>query len=216
MGQKVNPKGFRVGVFEDWDAHWFAKKDYGADVIEDIKLRRFLKEKLNVNDISRIVIDKAVNIVRVVIDSVRPGMIIGKKGMGIEQIKNDLHKLLGKNVEISVQEVKQPELNARLIAQNIAEQLEKRVSYKRLMKRASFSTMKAGARGIRIVISGRVGGAEIARTEKLMAGSIPLHTLRAHVDYALAEAKTIYGIIGVKVWVCKGEYPVEKMFGSRG
>lgn len=216
MGQKVNPRGFRVGVSEDWDAHWFAKKNYGSEILEDFKIRKFLEEKLNVNDISRIIIDKAVNNVRVTINSVRPGMIIGKKGAGIEQIKNDLHKVLGKNVEISVQEVKQPELNARLIAQSIAEQLEKRVSYKRLMKRACFSTMKAGARGIRVVISGRVGGAEIARTEKLMLGSIPLHTLRSNVDYALAKAKTIYGIIGVKVWICKGEYPVEKVSTARG
>lgn len=206
MGQKVNPVGFRLGVYEDWHAHWFAKKSYGSDVLEDFQIRRFLKSRMNDNDVSKVVIDKAVDNVRIVISASRPGMIIGKKGQGIEQLKYDLAKLLRKNIEISVQEVKSPEMSAQLVAKSIAEQIEKRVNYKRLMKKAGFSALKSGAKGIKISVSGRLGGAEIARTEWLRLGSIPLHTLRVNVDYALAEALTTYGIIGVKVWICKGEY----------
>lgn len=207
MGQKVHPIGFRLGLFEDWQAHWFAKKGYGAEVMEDFQIRKFLKDRLNISDVARIVIDKAVDNVRITIHAVRPGMIIGKKGQGIEQLKLDLYKLLKKNVEISVQEIKTPEINARLVAESIADQLTKRVSYKRLTKKAGFAAMKSGAKGIKICISGRIGGAEIARIEWLRLGSVPLHTLRANIDYALAEALTTYGLIGIKVWICKGEYP---------
>ena len=206
MGQKVHPVGFRLGLYEDWQAHWFSKKGYGVDLMEDFQIREFLKTRLNMIDIARIVIDKAVDNVRITIHSVRPGMIIGKRGMGIEQIKHDLYKRLNKNIEISVQEVKIPEINAMIVAKSIAEQLEKRVSYKRLMKKAGFSAMKSGAKGIKICVSGRIGGAEIARIEWLRLGSVPLHTLRSNVDFALAEALTTYGLIGVKVWICKGEY----------
>jgi small subunit ribosomal protein S3 len=206
VGQKVHPVGFRLGLFEDWQAHWFSKKSYGVDLLEDFQIRKFLKERLNSSDIARLVIDKAVDNVRITIFSSRPGMIIGKKGQGIEQIKQDLYKILKKNIEISVQEVKNPEVNAALVAKSIAEQLEKRVSYKRLMKKAGFAALKSGAKGVKICVSGRIGGAEIARTEWLRLGSTPLHTLRANIDYALAEALTTYGLIGVKVWICKGEY----------
>lgn len=206
MGQKVHPLGFRLGIYEDWKARWFAKKSYGAFLNEDFQIRAYLKSRLNVIDVADVVIEKAVNNVRVVVYASKPGMIIGKKGQGIEHLKLDLGKKLKKNVEISVQGVKVPEINARLVAQSIAEQLEKRVSYKRLMKRSGFSALKSGAKGIKICCSGRLGGAEIARVEWLRLGSIPLHTLRANIDYALAEAQTTYGKIGVKVWISKGEY----------
>ncbi len=206
MGQKVHPVGFRLGLYEDWQAHWFARKSYGVDLLEDFQIRKFLKDRLNVSDIARIVIDKAVDSVRVVIHAVRPGTIIGKKGQGIEQMRIELGKMLKKTVEISVQEVKSPETNARLVAESIADQLEKRVSFKRLMKKAGQAAMKSGAKGIKICVSGRIGGAEIARIEWLRLGSVPLHTLRANIDYALAEALTTYGLIGIKVWICKGEY----------
>ena len=206
MGQKVHPIGFRLGLHEDWHAHWFAKKSYGTELIEDFRIRKFLRDRLNVSDLARIVVDKAVDNVRITIHAVRPGTIIGKKGMGIETIKQDLYKILKKNVEISVTEVRVPELNARLVAESIADQLEKRVSYKRLMKKAGFAALKSGAKGIKICVSGRIGGAEIARIEWLRLGSVPLHTLRSNIDFALAEALTTYGLIGIKVWICKGEY----------
>ncbi|MFH1831346.1 MAG: 30S ribosomal protein S3 [bacterium] len=208
MGQKVHPFGFRLGVYENWKSRWFAKgaSAYGHGVLEDIKIRQFLLKRLNRIDIADIVIEKAVDDVRIAIFSSRPGVIIGKKGQGIEHVKVELSKMIKKNVDISVKEVRVPELSARLVAQSIAEQLERRGSYKRLMKRAGYSTMKSGAKGIKICCAGRLAGAEIARTEWLRLGSIPLHTLRAHIDFALAEAVTTYGTIGVKVWICKGEY----------
>lgn len=206
MGQKVHPVGFRLGIYEDWKAHWFAKKGYGAEVLEDFQIRKFLNERLNISDVARIVIDKAVENVRIIIHTSRPGVVIGKKGQGIEQIKYDLHKLTKKNIDISVQEIKNPEVSAPLVAKGIADQLEKRVSYKRLMKKAGFAALKGGAKGIKICVAGRIGGAEIARVEWLRLGSTPLHTLRAHIDYSAAEALTTYGLIGVKVWICKGEY----------
>jgi len=206
VGQKVHPIGFRLGLFEDWQAHWFAKKSYGTEVIEDFQIRAFLKGRLNMSDVARIVIDKAVDNIRITVHTSRPGMIIGKKGQGIEQIKADLYKRFKKNVEVSVQEVRTPDTNAHLVARSITDQLEKRVSYKRLMRKAGYAAMKSGAKGIKICVSGRIGGAEIARVEWLRLGSIPLHTLRANIDYALTEALTTYGLIGVKVWICKGEY----------
>lgn len=206
MGQKVHPVGFRVGVFEDWHAHWFAKKGYGLDALEDLKIRKYLKSKLNDIEVGKIIIDKAVDNVKINILSSRPGVIIGKKGVGIERIKQDLHDLLKKNIELSVQEVRSRELSASLVAKSIAEQLEKRANYKRLLKKAGFAAMKNGAKGIKICVAGRLGGAEIARTEWLRLGSVPLHTLRSNVDFYIAEAITTYGIIGVKVWICKGEY----------
>ena len=206
MGQKVHPFGFRLGIYEDWNAHWFSKKAYGADLMEDFFIRNYLTSKLSRLDLSKVVIEKAVDNVRVIIYASRPGLVIGKKGQGIDQIKYDLNKKLKKNIDISVQEERSPEVNAKLVAEGIAEQLEKRVSFKRLMKKAAFAALKSGAKGIKICCSGRLGGAEIARSEWIRLGSTPLHTLRANVQYALAEAHTIYGIIGVKVWICKGEY----------
>lgn len=206
MGQKVHPFGFRLGVYEDWKARWFAKKSYGQELMEDVQIRKYLDKKFSSTDVSKIVIEKAVDSIRIVVHASRPGIIIGKKGQGIELVKSDLFKKFKKNVDISVQEVKTPELVAKLVAESIAEQLVKRASYKRLMKKAGFSAIKGGAKGIKICCSGRLGGAEIARTEWLRLGSVPLHTLRSNIDYALAEAHTIYGIIGVKVWICRGEY----------
>ena len=206
MGQKVHPVGFRLGVFEDWRARWFSKKSYGKELLEDLEIRRYLKNSLNYEDIDKIVIEKAGENIRIIIHSSRPGFIIGKKGMGIEKLKSDFYNKFKKNVEVSVQEVKNPDLSASILAKDIAAQLIKRVSFKRAMKKAGFAAMKSGAKGIKVCCSGRLGGAEIARTEWLRLGSVPLHTLRSNIDYSLAEAKTTYGIIGVKVWICKGSY----------
>ena len=207
MGQKVNPVGFRVGIYRDWDSRWFARKSYGKEVLEDIKIRNFLNTILANAEISKIEIEKAGDNVKVIIHSGRPGVVIGKKGQEIESLRNEIaHRLKKKNVEISVQEVKSPEIDAVLVAKNIAEQLEKRGSFKKAMKRAALSAMKGGVKGIKICCAGRLNGAEIAREEWTRVGSIPLHTLRSNVDYGLVEAQTTYGKIGIKVWICKGEY----------
>lgn len=206
MGQKVHPLGFRLGVYEDWNAHWFAKKGYANALMEDFEIRNFLKRSLSKADTSKVVIDKAGENMRIVIFSARPGTVIGKKGQGIDNLKKGLHSRFKKSVEVSVQEVKNIDLDASLIARSIAEQLERRASFKRVMKRAAYGALKAGAKGIKICCAGRLGGAEIARAEWIRLGSVPLHTLRSNVSYALAEAKTTYGMIGVKVWVCSGEY----------
>ena len=207
MGQKVHPVGFRLGVYRGWLARWFARDSYGKMLMEDMKIRKYLDKRLKHAEVSRIEIEKAGDNVRVVIFSGRPGVVIGRKGQEIDNLRAELGKLLGrKNVEVSVQEVKNPELDAILVAKGIADQLVRRVSYKKAMKRASASAMRAGAKGIKICCSGRLHGAEIARTEWLRVGSTPLHTLRSDIDYGLAEAKTTHGIIGVKVWICRGEY----------
>lgn len=207
MGQKVNPVGFRVGIYREWDARWFAPSStYGKQILEDIEIRKVLNNAMR-NGISRIEIEKAADNVRVIIHTDSPGRVIGKKGQGIDDLRAVIAKKLGKaSVEISVQEVKKPELDAVLVGQSIADQIERRVSYKRAMKRAMAAAMKSGARGIKVSIAGRLNGAEIARTEWLRIGSIPLHTLRSDIDYGLAEAITTYGVIGVKVWIGKGEY----------
>ncbi len=208
MGQKVHPRGFRTGIFRDWDSRWFARgKAYGDNLIEDIHIRNFLEKKLDKAEIARIEIEKAGDNVRVVLHSGRPGVVIGKKGQEIEDLRSELARLIKKqHIEISVQEVKKPELDATLIAKSIADQLERRVSYKKVMKKAASTAMRAGAQGVKICVSGRLGGAEIARSEWTRMGSVPLHTLRADIDYGFAEAHTTYGIIGVKVWLGKGEY----------
>jgi len=206
VGQKVHPLGFRLGIFEDWNVHWFAKKDFGKFLIEDLKIRKFLQNHLSKSDTARVVLDKAGDNIKIVIFSSRPGIVIGKKGHGIDELKKALFREFGKNVEVSVQEERNFDTNAYLVARSIADQLEKRVSFKRAMKKAGQSSLRSGAKGIKICCAGRLGGAEIARSEWLRLGSIPLHTLRSNVDYALAEAKTTYGIIGVKVWICRGEY----------
>lgn len=207
MGQKVHPKGFRTGVYRDWDARWFARKSYGEQILEDLVIRKYLDETLDKAQIARIEIEKAGDNIRIVIHSARPGAVIGKKGQEIDSLRNYLiSKLKKTNVEISVQEIKTPELDALIVAKNIVEQLEKRGSYKKAMKKAAISTMKAGAKGIKICCAGRLNGAEIARSEWTRVGSIPLHTLRSDIDYGFAEAYTTYGKIGVKVWICRGDY----------
>jgi small subunit ribosomal protein S3 len=208
VGQKVHPIGFRLGIYRSWDARWFApRNEYGKLLIEDITIRRFLKKALEKAEVSRIEIEKAADSIRIIIHSGRPGNIIGRKGQGIETLRNQLSVLLKKqNIELSVQEVAKPELDAVLIAQNIAAQLEQRVSYKRAMKRAAQTAMRGGAKGIKICCSGRLQGAEIARREWTRVGSVPLHTLRADIGFGFAESHTTYGVIGVQVWVCLGEY----------
>jgi small subunit ribosomal protein S3 len=207
VGQKVNPVGFRLGIYRFWDSRWFARKSYGKEILEDVQIRRFLNTALENAEVSKIEIEKAGDNVRVIIHSGRPGVIIGKKGQEIESLRNEIARRLNKkNVEITVQEVKSPELDAVLVAKNIAEQLVKRGSFKKAMKRAAISAMKSGAKGIKVCCSGRLNGAEIAREEWTRVGSIPLHTIRSDVDYGLAEALTTYGKIGIKVWICKGEY----------
>lgn len=211
MGQKVHPLGFRLGVYRDWYARWFARKSYGQQILEDIKIRQYVNTAFEAAEVSAIEIEKAGDNVRIIIHSARPGMLIGKKGQEIGALRKDLTTLLNRtNVEVSVQEVKNPELDATLVAKNIAAQLEKRVNFKQAMKRAATTCMRSGAKGVKICCAGRLGGAEIARDEWIRLGSIPLHTLRADVDYGFAEAKTTYGVIGVKVWICKGDFRLSK------
>ncbi len=208
MGQKVNPVGFRIGIYRDWDARWFAPGHaYGKSLLEDIKIRKLIDKQLKHAEIARVEIEKAGDNLRIILHSGRPGVVIGKGGKEIDSLRKFFAQAFGKsNVEISVQEIKKPELDALLVAKSIADQLERRVSYKRAMKRALASTMRAGARGIKISVAGRLNGAEIARTEWQRLGSIPLHTLRSDIDYGEAEALTTFGLIGVKVWICRGEY----------
>jgi len=206
VGQKVHPFGFRLGVYQDWHAHWFAKKGYGRALQEDFEIRDYLRRSLNDADTSKMIIDKAGENLRITIFSSRPGSVIGKKGYGIDELKKGLYSRFKKNIEISVQEVRNIDLDAALVAKSIAGQLERRASFKRVLKRVAYSTMKAGAKGIKVCCAGRLGGAEIARSEWIRVGSVPLHTLRSNIDYASVEAKTTYGMIGVKVWICKGEH----------
>ncbi len=206
MGQKINPHGARVGVIFDWNAKWYAgKKDFSNNLIEDQKLRKMLKEKLNMAGISQINIERTGAKVGVSIFTAKPGIVIGKGGAGVEALKKEIEEFTGKQVNLNIMEIKQPDMNAQLVAENIAQQLEKRVSFRRAMKQVISRTMKAGAKGIKTRVSGRLGGAEIARSEGYHEGSIPLQTLRANVDYGFAEAKTAYGRIGVKVWIYKGQ-----------
>jgi small subunit ribosomal protein S3 len=205
VGQKVNPHGLRIGIIKNWDAKWFADKDYAKNLHEDIKIRKFIKAKLFAAGISRIEIERAANRVKVTIHTAKPGMVIGRGGSGIETLKGDLKKLTDKVIDVSIAEVKQAELDATLVAENVAAQLERRIAFRRAMKQSVGRTVRMGAKGIKIMVAGRLGGAEIARTESTREGSIPLHTLRADIDYGTAEAHTTYGLIGVKVWIYKGE-----------
>ncbi|MBM7865885.1 30S ribosomal protein S3 [Heliobacterium gestii] len=205
MGQKVNPKGFRIGVIKDWEARWFAGKNYAELLHEDLKIRKFVKKKLYAAGIPRIEIERAANRVKVTIHTAKPGIVIGRGGAEVENLRKELEKLTGRAVNINIAEVKKPELDAQLVAENVAAQLEKRTSFRRAMKQSVGRTMRLGAEGIKIMVSGRLGGAEIARTEWYNEGKVPLHTLRADIDYGFAEAHTTYGIIGVKVWIYKGE-----------
>jgi len=211
LGQKVNPIGLRVGITRTWDSRWFAKGDFPALVHEDHKIRRYVKDRLKHAGISKIEIERAANKVRLIIYTARPGIVIGKKGAEIEALKKALEQLTqGKEIHIEIQEVRRPELDAQLVAENIALQLERRVSFRRAMKRAVGLAMRFGAQGIRVQCAGRLGGAEIARREWYREGRVPLHTLRADIDYGFAEAITKYGVIGVKVWIFKGEVLPEK------
>lgn len=207
MGQKVNPHGFRVGVNKNWNSKWFADKSNFADfLVEDNKVRNYVKKKLYAAGVASVVIERpAADKVKIIIATARPGMVIGRSGDGIDELKKNLVKLTGKTVDISIEEVRRAELDAQLTAESIAQALERRVSFRRAMKSAIQRTMKSGAKGIKVLVSGRLGGAEIARSEKYSEGNVPLHTLRADIDYGFAEADTTYGKIGVKVWVNHGE-----------
>ena len=205
MGQKVNPYGIRLGINKTWSSRWFSKNEYTKLLHQDLKIKKYVEKKLKNASISKINIERAAKKLRVSIYSSRPGIIIGKKGADIETLKNDLSKMSNLEVFLDIKEVRKPEVEARLVAENIATQLEKRISFRRAMKKAVQSAMRLGAKGVKVVCSGRLGGAEIARTEKYHEGSVPLHTLRGDIDYATAEAETTYGICGIKVWINKGE-----------
>jgi len=206
MGQKINPVGFRLGINRSWDSIWYAKKnDYSKFLIEDYKIRQYIRKNIINSGVSEIIIERSSKKCSVSIHTSRPGFVIGKKGSDIEKIKNKISKITDSEVYVNIKEIKKPELNAYLVAENIAQQLVKRIAYRRAMKRAMQSTMRLGAKGIKVCVSGRLAGNEIARTEWLREGSVPLHTLRANLDYSEAEALTSYGIIGVKVWIYKGE-----------
>ncbi len=211
MGQKVNPIGLRLKITRSWDSNWYAeKKDYPALVQEDYKIRKFVKDKVYHAGISKIEIERAAKRLRLKIHTARPGIVIGKKGAEIEALKKSVQKMVRKPVLIDITEVRRPELDAQLVAENVASQLLRRISFRRAMKRAVGIALKFGARGIRIACSGRLGGAEMSRTEWYLEGRVPLHTLRADIDYGFAEANTTYGIIGVKVWIFKGEVLMDK------
>jgi len=205
MGQKVHPRGFRLGVIEHSDSKWFARRDYRELLHEDLKLRKFLKERLYHAGISKVEIERAANKAKINIYTARPGIVIGKKGAEIEKLKSELGRLTQKETFINIHEVRRPDLDAQLVAENVALQLERRVAFRRAMKEAVSRGMRMGAQGIKVHCSGRIGGAEIARSEWYREGRVPLHTLRADISYGLAEAKTTYGVIGVKVWVFRGE-----------
>lgn len=205
MGQKVNPIGLRLGINRTWDSRWYAGKDYAAKLLQDIKLREFVMDKLKQAGVARVIIERAASKTNVTIHTARPGVIIGKKGSDIEKLRKDLSKFTGGEVTLNIVEIRKPELDAQLVADGIAQQLERRVSFRRAMKRAVQSALRLGAGGIRVTCAGRLAGAEIARTEWYREGRVPLHTLRADVDYAISRALTTYGIIGVKVWIFKGE-----------
>jgi small subunit ribosomal protein S3 len=205
MGQKVNPHGLRVGVIKDWDSKWYADADFADYLVEDYNIRKFLKKKLFNAGISKIEIERASDRVKVIVFTAKPGLVIGKGGAEIEITKKELQKLTGRNVLVDIKEIKKPDKDAQLVAENIAQQLESRVSFRRAMKSCMGRTMKAGALGIKTAVSGRLGGADMARTEFYNEGTIPLQTLRADIDYGFAEADTTYGKLGVKVWIYKGE-----------
>ncbi len=215
MGQKVNPHGIRLGIVKDWDARWYADKDFAQNLHEDIKIRDYLKKSLQTAGVPRVETERSKNRLKLTIHTAKPGMVIGRGGSGIEQIKEGLKNLTEKRVDINIAEIKQPDLDATLVAENIAAQLERRIAFRRAMKQAVGRTMRLGAKGIKIAVSGRLGGAEIARRESYREGSIPLHTLRADIDYGTAEAHTTYGRIGIKVWIFKGEVLHDKKQQSR-
>lgn len=209
MGQKVHPKGFRIGVIRGWDSNWYADRDYAVLLHEDYKIRGMIKERFYVAGVSKVEIQRTGNRVRITIHTAKPGIVIGRGGTEVEKLKQDLIKLTDKNININIQEIKKPELDAQIVAENVAQQLEKRISFRRAMKQSVSRTMRIGGIGMKIAISGRLGGAEIARTEWYAEGKVPLHTLRADIDYGFAEANTTYGKIGIKVWINRGEISPE-------
>tara|TARA_B100002051_G_C16723383_1_gene633832 strand:- start:1483 stop:2160 length:678 start_codon:yes stop_codon:yes gene_type:complete len=214
MGQKVNPHGIRLGINKTWSSRWFSKSEYTKLLHQDLKIKDYVESKLKNASISKINIERAAKKLRLSIYSSRPGIIIGKKGADIETLKNTLAKMSNLEVFLDIKEVRKPEVEAKLVAENIANQLEKRISFRRAMKKAVQSAMRLGAKGVKVVCSGRLGGAEIARTEKYHEGSVPLHTLRGDIDYATAEADTTYGICGIKVWINKGEILTKDPYAS--
>lgn len=215
MGQKVNPKGFRVGVIRDWDSRWYARKEYSDYLLEDYQIRKYLKKRLYDSGISRIEIERAAGRVKVNIFTAKPGIVIGRGGAEVESLKKALEKMTGKKVNIYINEVKKPELDAQIVAESVASALERRIAFRRAMKQAVTRTMRMGAGGIKLMCAGRLGGAEIARTEWISDGKVPLHTLRADIDYAVAEADTTYGKIGIKCWIYKGEVLPERAAAAK-
>ncbi len=205
MGQKVNPIGFRLGVVKGWDSSWFGGKDFPEKLVEDEKIRKYVDARVPKGGIARIVIERTLKRITLTIQTARPGVVIGKGGNEVDKIREELKQLTGKDVQINIFEIKRPELDARLVGENIAQQLKARISYRKAMKQAISAAMRVGAEGIKIRLSGRLGGAEMARTEEYKEGRVPLHTIRADIDYAISEADTVYGKIGIKVWIFKGE-----------
>lgn len=216
MGQKVHPNGMRLGVIRDWESKWYAEKDYATLLHEDLKIREFIDERLKDASLSQVEIERAANRVNITIHTAKPGMVIGKGGSEVEALRKELNAITGKRVHINIVEVKRADLDAKLVAENIARQLEQRASFRRAQKQAIQRTMRAGAKGIRTMVSGRLGGADIARAEHYSEGTVPLHTLRADIDYAHAEADTTYGRLGVKVWIYRGEVLPEKKKSEEG
>ncbi len=210
MGQKVNPVGLRLGIVKGWDSAWFDSKSYADKIVEDNKIRKYIKARIPKGGISRVIIERTLKRITLTIHTARPGVVIGKGGSEVDKIKEELKNLTGKDLQINIFEIKRPELDAKLVGESIAQQLQARISFRRAMKQAIASSMRVGAQGIKVKCSGRLGGAEMARSEQYKEGRIPLHTLRADIDYAISEANTIYGKIGIKVWIFKGE-----VFGKR-
>ncbi len=205
MGQKVHPLGFRLGVTRTWDSRWYSQKDYGDFLLEDLKIRDFVKKRLSQASISRIEVERAAGKIRLIIHTARPGIVIGPKGSEIEKLRREILGLTEKDVIVDIKEIRKPEIDAQLVAENVAQQLERRIAFRRAMKKSVSSALKSGAKGIRIATAGRLGGAEMARREWYREGRVPLHTLRADIDYGFAQASTTYGVIGIKVWIFKGE-----------
>jgi small subunit ribosomal protein S3 len=210
MGQKVNPTGLRLGIVKGWDSNWYGGKDFSDKLVEDFNIRKYLAARIQKGGVAKIVIERTLKRITLTIHTARPGVVIGKGGTEVDQIKEELKKITGKDLQINIFEIKRPELDSVLVGESIAQQLQARISYRRAMKQAISSAVRVGAQGIKIKVSGRLGGAEMARTEQYKDGRIPLHTLRADIDYAISEANTVYGKIGIKVWIFKGE-----VFGKR-
>ncbi|MFT6854340.1 MAG: small subunit ribosomal protein S3 [Cyclobacteriaceae bacterium] len=210
MGQKVNPIGFRLGIVKGWDSAWYGGKDFADKIVEDHKIREYITARIPKGGISKVIIERTLKRITLTVHTARPGVVIGKGGSEVDKIKEELKKLTGKDLQINIFEIKRPELDAKLVGESIAQQLQARISFRRAMKQSIASSMRVGAQGIKIKVSGRLGGAEMARSEQYKEGRIPLHTLRADIDYAISEANTVYGKIGIKVWIFKGE-----VFGKR-